>query len=71
MSKTDQEAFAAYTFNLPKRYTPEEAYGLLRISRTTLFKRLASGAIPYVKDGKRIFILEEDLVKYMKQGWSE
>ena len=71
MTKIDNEAFAAYTFNLPKRYTPEEAYGLLRISRTTLFKRINSGAIPVVKDGKRIFILEDDLVKYMKEGWAE
>jgi excisionase family DNA binding protein len=68
MNKLDKEAFAAYTFNLPKRYTPEEAYGLLKISRTTFFKRIHAGLIPYVKDGKRIFVLEDDLINYLKNG---
>jgi excisionase family DNA binding protein len=71
MNKTDKEAFEAYKFNLPKRYTSEEAYGLLKISRTTFFKRLHSGAIPFIKDGKKVFILEQDLVKYMKEGFAE
>ena len=70
MTQIDKKSFEAYTFNLPKRFTIEESYKLLKISRTTLFKRINAGVIPSIKDGKKVFILEDDLVKYMREGWS-
>jgi excisionase family DNA binding protein len=48
------------------RLTREEASKALRMSLGTLDKRISEGALSVVRDGKRIFILQEELNRYLR-----
>ena len=48
------------------RLTREEASKALRISLGTLDRRIAEGSILAVRDGKRIFILQDELNRYLR-----
>ena len=48
------------------RLTREEASKALRMSLGTLDKRISDGALSVVRDGKRIFILQEELIRYLR-----
>lgn len=48
------------------RLTREEASKALRMSLGTLDKRISEGALAVVRDGKRIFILQEELNRYLR-----
>ena len=50
----------------PIRLTREEASKALRISLGSLDKRISEGALSVVRDGKRIFILQEELNRYLR-----
>ena len=52
----------------PKRLTKLEVVPILRISLGTLDKRIKDGDIKIVREGKRIFILEDELIRYMRQS---
>jgi excisionase family DNA binding protein len=57
------ENSADYERRLETRLTREEASRRLRISLGTLDKRIKEGKIQVVRDGKRIFITESELVR--------
>jgi excisionase family DNA binding protein len=48
------------------RLTREEASKALRISLGTLDRRISEGSILAVRDGKRIFILQDELNRYLR-----
>jgi len=48
------------------RLTREEASKALRISLGTLDRRISEGAIFSVRDGKRVFILQDELNRYLR-----
>jgi excisionase family DNA binding protein len=48
------------------RLTREEASKALRMSLGTLDKRISEGALSVVRDGKRVFILQEELNRYLR-----
>ena len=48
------------------RLTREEASKALRMSLGTLDKRINEGALSVVRDGKRVFILQEELNRYLR-----
>jgi excisionase family DNA binding protein len=48
------------------RLTREEASKSLRMSLATLDKRISEGALSVVRDGKRIFILQDELNRYLR-----
>lgn len=48
------------------RLTREEASKALRISLGSLDKRISQGDIAVSRDGKRIFILQEELNRYLR-----
>lgn len=48
------------------RLTREEASKALRMSVGTLDKRISEGALSVVRDGKRVFILQEELNRYLR-----
>ncbi len=48
------------------RLTREEASKALRMSLGTLDKRISEGALFVVRDGKRVFILQEELNRYLR-----
>ena len=50
------------------RYPLSEAAVLLGLHIDTLRKRIEDGEITTVRDGKRIFILNEELLRYAQQG---
>lgn len=51
--------------NSIKRLTRLEACYILRISLATLESRIRAGDINVVRDGKRVFILRDELIRYM------
>lgn len=51
-----------------QRITRQEATEILKISARTLDNRIKSGQIQTVKDGKRIFILSDELERYLREG---
>lgn len=55
MSKSHERS-ALPEFDPRLRYRVEEAAQLLRISRAYLFRRIKSGDIPVIKDGRRVFV---------------
>ena len=48
------------------RLTREEASKVLRMSLGTLDKRISEGALVVHRDGKRVFILQEELNRYLR-----
>ena len=48
------------------RLTREEASKALRMSLGTLDKRISEGALSVVRDGKRVFILQDELNRYLR-----
>jgi excisionase family DNA binding protein len=48
------------------RLTREEASKALRVSLGTLDRRISEGSIIAVRDGKRVFILQEELNRYLR-----
>lgn len=48
----------------PLRYTIKQATERLNISRSKLYQRIAAGLINIIKDGKRTFILADELDRY-------
>ena len=48
------------------RLTREEASKALRMSLGTLDKRISEGALAVHRDGKRVFILQEELNRYLR-----
>jgi excisionase family DNA binding protein len=50
----------------PVRLTRLEVCSILRISLATLENRIKSGSIAIVRDGKRVFILRDELNRYLK-----
>jgi excisionase family DNA binding protein len=52
--------------SLPQlRFEILEAAKILRISRATLYERINAGLIVVQKDGRRIFITESELRRYV------
>jgi len=49
-------------------YSPEEAARMLGVSRSTIYKYMNAGVLPYSKLGKRRLILHEDLVSLVKRS---
>lgn len=49
----------------PLRLEVPEAAGALRISRATLYKRIAAGELTAQKDGKRTFVTVTELQRYV------
>lgn len=52
----------------PLRLEVPEAAEALRISRATLYKRIAAGEIAVQKDGKRTFITVAELTRYVERA---
>ena len=50
---------------LPYRNTVDEALVILKLSKPTLYRRIAEGLIKVTKDGARTFISGAELVRYM------
>lgn len=50
------------------RLTRQEAAKALRISVRTLEKRVNEGTLKVVRDGKRVFILQSELDRYLRAG---
>jgi excisionase family DNA binding protein len=51
-----------------QRLTRLEACSILRISLATLENRIRAGEINIVRDGKRVFILRDELDRYATKG---
>lgn len=52
------------SLDLNQRYTIKEAAAYLRISRALLYKRLHSGHIAFLKDGRRTYIHGTEIIRY-------
>jgi excisionase family DNA binding protein len=50
----------------PIRLTRQEAATALRMSLGTLDKRILEGSIASIRDGKRVFILRDELTRYLR-----
>ena len=50
----------------PVRVTRQEAAKALRMSMATLDKRINEGLIASIRDGKRVFILRDELNRYLR-----
>ncbi len=48
------------------RNTIREACQLTRLSRATLYERIAAGLLNVIKDGRRTFISGEEIERYLK-----
>lgn len=53
---------------LPHRNTIEEALAILKVSKPTLYRRIAQGLLKVTKDGARTFISGAELVRYLSEG---
>ena len=53
------------------RYTIEEACQLTRLSRATLYERIAAGRLAVVKDGRRTFVTGAELERYLSAPGDE
>ena len=53
--------------NKEKVYDLTDLEQLLKISRRTLFKHLSSGILEHTKIGKKIYIREEQLQKFLSK----
>jgi excisionase family DNA binding protein len=56
---------------MSKRLTRAEAAKALRISVRTLDNRLKDGSITAVRDGSRIFFVDDEVARYAREGWSK
>ncbi len=50
------------------RYEISEAARILRLSRATVYARIREGLLKTRKDGRRTFILADELRRYIRQG---
>jgi len=50
----------------PTYYTPSEVAGLLRVTRTTVYKMLRGGEIPSVRVGGQYRVSRRELDAYLK-----
>jgi excisionase family DNA binding protein len=50
----------------PARNSIPESCSILNYSRSTLYDRIQKGLIKVVKDGRRSFIMREELERYLK-----
>lgn len=51
----------------PLRYTLPQAAELLKISRATLYRRIADGELDVVRDGGRRFVTPDELHRYARR----
>lgn len=56
---------------LPHRNTIEESLVILKVSKPTLYRRIAQGLLRVSKDGARTFISGSELVRYMTAAENE
>lgn len=50
---------------LPPRLTIKEAMALLKLSKTTIYERIKTGALHTVRDGGRVFVTGAELQRYL------
>ena len=48
--------------------TTQEAAELLHLSVPTLYSKVCKGELPSMKQGKRLYFSQKELVEYVKQG---
>jgi excisionase family DNA binding protein len=54
--------------NYTTRLTRLEVCSILRISLSTLESRISTGEIKVIRDGKRVFILKNELDRYLSEN---
>ncbi|HET9443124.1 MAG TPA: helix-turn-helix domain-containing protein [Acidimicrobiales bacterium] len=55
----------------PAFLTVAEVAAMLRVSNMTVYRLINSGAIPAVRVGKSYRLTEEDVDRYLHQGYTE
>jgi len=50
------------------RLTRLEVCSILRISLSTLESRISTGEIKVIRDGKRVFVLKDELDRYLNEN---
>jgi excisionase family DNA binding protein len=50
------------------RLTRLEVCSILRISLSTLESRISTGEIKVIRDGKRVFVLKDELDRYLNES---
>lgn len=53
------------------RYSIVEAMNLLELSRSTVYERIATGQLQVVKDGHRVFVMRQELERYLATPLTE
>lgn len=55
--------------NPPELQTIAEAMGALRISRPTIYRMHAAGALPFVHVGRAVRVRRKDVERIAAEGW--
>lgn len=53
------------TLQYPDRNAISEALAILKVSRATLYKRIAAGLLKITKDGRRSFVTGAEIARYL------
>lgn len=51
-----------------KLLTVHEVAKLLKIAPATIYAKVSDNTLPFMKQGKRLYFLESDIIEYLKQS---